>query len=85
MAELNNKIIAVSEILFQNDPMRTCCVENECNDEYDSVAAAIVNDVLTGTPVADAVETCLFFDFALPVEAEDLEVIVAEIKAQEIF
>lgn len=30
----------ISQALFQADPMRTCCVENECYDEYDRVAAS---------------------------------------------
>ncbi len=35
----------LSSSLFHLDPMHTCCVENDCFDEYDRVASCIVQRV----------------------------------------
>jgi hypothetical protein len=36
-----NKQQIISEVLFELDPMGTCCKENEIFDEYDDVAKLI--------------------------------------------
>ncbi len=35
----------VSELLFELDPMMTCCKENDCFDKYDMVSKFIMEDV----------------------------------------
>lgn len=33
----------LSKVLFETDPMHTACAENDCFDEYDSVAEWTIN------------------------------------------
>ena len=35
---------AVSKYLFDEDPMGTCCKENDATDEYDSIAVIIADE-----------------------------------------
>jgi len=82
----NDKVFDLSAILYENDPMNTCCVENECIDEYDSVSEDIVISIEDGMPIELAIKTILNTSFCpMRVSDEDIEVIVAEIKASEIF
>lgn len=34
----------ITQILYQIDPMGTCCVENDATDEYESVARIIMTE-----------------------------------------
>ena len=45
----------ISNVLFEADPMRTCCKENDCFDEYDSVALSIFEKISSGQPVSEAI------------------------------
>lgn len=38
----------LSQALFQTDPANTCCKENDCFDEYDYLAEAIVERLMEG-------------------------------------
>lgn len=49
----------ISQALFQADPMRTCCVENECYDEYDRVAASAEMYLEEGYTLAQALHKAL--------------------------
>jgi len=35
---IENKFYEISELLYNNDPAGTCCLENEMTDEYDAEA-----------------------------------------------
>lgn len=39
-----SKVLAISEVLYNEDPAFTCCAENDCFDEYDGVAEIIVKN-----------------------------------------
>lgn len=39
-----NIVKSLSNALYIIDPAHTCCVENECTDEYDNVARYIIAD-----------------------------------------
>ncbi|MFG0724001.1 hypothetical protein ACF8PU_20375 [Pseudomonas sp. GLN_6] len=49
----------ISQALFQIDPMRTCCVENACYDEYDRVAASAEVYLEKGYTLAQALNKAL--------------------------
>lgn len=45
----------LSQLLYKLDPMNTCCVENECLNEYHRVAEGINERIDTGQSIAAAV------------------------------
>ncbi|MGE4533473.1 hypothetical protein [Halomonas sp.] len=49
----------VSAWLFAQDPMHTCCVENEAVDEYDAVARYLVDRLAEGDAPAVALHAAL--------------------------
>lgn len=52
----------LSHSLFNLDPMHTCCVENECLDEYDNVSSGVMQRIDAGQPFGDALQE-EFFDW----------------------
>ncbi|SOB74892.1 hypothetical protein SAMN04488490_0432 [Marinobacter sp. LV10R510-11A] len=44
----------ISRALFENDPMNTCCKENDCFDEYDRVAVDVAQCLEAGSTLKDA-------------------------------
>jgi hypothetical protein len=42
---------ALSNFLYYLDPMHTCCVENECVDEYDRLARSVMERFSAGRPL----------------------------------
>jgi hypothetical protein len=58
----------LSEQLYQHDPMHTCCRENDCTDEYDGVAAAVMTLAEQGTPLPEALTSILAGYFGLEPE-----------------
>jgi len=44
----------ISRASFENDPMNTCCKENDCVDEYDRIAADVAEYLETGATLKDA-------------------------------
>jgi hypothetical protein len=67
----------ISNILFQNDPMGTCCKENDCFDEYDNIAHAIFHNLESGQPTTDAVSEALIEWFEVEsVESQSLARVV---------
>ena len=57
----------ISEILFQLDPMNTCCKENNAYDEYDRIADQIADSDLTPENISK-----VFFDSFNVLLTEDL-------------
>jgi len=54
---------AISEALFSADPMHTCCVENDCFDEYDGVAERITTRLTQGVELDAAIRAELAYSF----------------------
>lgn len=55
----------ISKALFETDPMNTCCKENDCFDEYDSIAEAIAERLAKGESLEQALTVEIsewFFD-----------------------
>lgn len=50
---------ALSRLLFETDPMHTCCRENDCRDEYDRVALELADRLAVGTEPASALRQVL--------------------------
>lgn len=46
----------LSRILFDTDPIGTCCKENDCFDEYDAIADDIVSRCQRGQPLDNALD-----------------------------
>lgn len=44
----------ISRVLFDIDPMNTCCKENDCFDEYDRVAESVVARLVEGLSIREA-------------------------------
>jgi len=44
----------ISKVLFQTDPLNTCCRENDCFDEYDYVAEAVTERLAEGLSLDQA-------------------------------
>ena len=49
----------INHALYTTDPMHTCCVENDCKDEYYAIAEAPVNYMLKGESQRQAIEHAL--------------------------
>ncbi|MBF5052663.1 hypothetical protein ISO4_01265 [Alcanivorax venustensis ISO4] len=45
----------ISRVLFDIDPMGTCCKENDCFEEYDGVAMAVADRLEHGRSLKAAV------------------------------
>lgn len=59
-AERTEELVSqVSQLLFEQDPMRTCCTENDAFDEYDSIAQLLVDQLTTGDTPYIALRTGL--------------------------
>jgi len=72
-------VAELSEILYQKDPMSTCCRENECVDEYDGVAAAVIGLTEEGVLLSSALVQVLaeYFGAAPEDLAEKVNDVVA--------
>jgi hypothetical protein len=66
---------ALSDILYHLDPMRTCCKENDCVDEYDRVAAGIIMRIESCQPVRTAVLEEFHYWFEMAPRDETMTVI----------
>lgn len=51
--------VSISRWLFAQDPMHTCCVENDAVDEYDAVARDLVDRLTEGDAPAVALHAVL--------------------------
>lgn len=50
-----NELI-LSKVLFELDPARTCCKENDCFDEYDSIASKILSTRINFSTFYNAID-----------------------------
>lgn len=50
----------LSEVLYEIDPGRTSCKENEMYDEYDNIAHYILETIDSSTFLKEAIEIVLF-------------------------
>jgi hypothetical protein len=55
----------ISQVLFETDPMGTCCKENDCFDEYDSIAGAIGERLENGQEIESAISETLIEWFSV--------------------
>ncbi|WMC10094.1 hypothetical protein PU634_13490 [Oceanimonas pelagia] len=53
----------ISRLLFDADPMHTCCRQNDCIDEYDAIAADIIHGLAQGKPLKQAIKQALTHAF----------------------
>ena len=66
----------ISEILFNLDPMNTCCKENEAYDEYDRIAQQIADSDLTPENIRK-----VFFDsFNVRITEDSVKEIISQIQ-----
>ncbi|MEX1196334.1 MAG: hypothetical protein WEB57_00540 [Pseudohongiellaceae bacterium] len=49
----------LSRLLFEHDPLRTCCVQNDAFDEYDRVALSLAERMLAGEAPEPAMRAAL--------------------------
>ncbi|MEH6801315.1 MAG: hypothetical protein V7681_18705 [Halopseudomonas sabulinigri] len=50
-------LTALNRALFLCDPMHTCCVENDCHDEYERIATGILERLQDGQSMESALRT----------------------------
>ena len=73
----------VSEILFETDPMQTACRENDCFDEYDRVARAVVDEMEDGVSARAALERVLAEWFGADLlESRDIGPVIERLSAR---
>ena len=77
---MKSKFELITEALYLADPMGTCCVENECTDEYDYVASAIYESIEEGLSVYDAVRDAFINSFSSDIEPEVFDVAAEVVK-----
>ena len=73
----------ISEVLFELDPMRTCCKENDCFDEYDSIAQSAFDKLSNGQPIGEAISETLMDWFEVEsIDPQALANIVLALQAE---
>ena len=71
----------ISHALFATDPMHTCCIENQCFDEYDRVAMSASEHLRNGCSLSQALRKALLEWFGdEQVEGRDLSQVCAELQ-----
>ncbi|WP_417689330.1 hypothetical protein [Pseudidiomarina sp.] len=66
----------INQALYTTDPMHTCCVENDCKDEYYAIAESVVNYMLKGESQRQALTHALEDSFGDLVTAEKVDVVL---------
>ncbi len=66
----------INHALYTTDPMHTCCVENDCKDEYYAIAEATVNYMLKGESQRQALTHALEDNFGDLVTAEKIDLVL---------
>ena len=66
----------LANIMYDVDPGNTCCKENECTDEYDSIAAIIVDELDLGIPIETAISEVYVQFFNDEISESDLKIII---------
>lgn len=73
----------ISEVLFDLDPMSTCCKENDCFDEYDSIAQSAFDKLSNGQPIGEAISETLMDWFEVEsIDPQTLANIVLALQAK---
>ena len=70
----------INHALYITDPMHTCCVENDCKDEYYAIAEATVNYMLKGESQRQAIEHALKDSFDDLVTLAKVDVVMDELE-----
>ena len=69
----------LSEAFYLADPMNTCCVANDCTDEYDYLAAQVRSLLDDKTALYDAVEQALIDSFDDLVESRHVAKVLIQL------
>jgi hypothetical protein len=77
----------ISRALFENDPMNTCCKENDCFDEYDRIAADVAESLEGGSTLkealAEAINEWFYNGEELPLGQSVVEPTIAWLKQED--
>lgn len=75
---------ALNQALFLADPAHTCCVENDCHDEYERIAAGVLDRLQAGRALEPALRAELgeWFDIETA-ERADLNAVMARLTNRE--
>lgn len=71
----NPTVLLLSDVLYEYDPAGTCCKENQCGEEYDSIAESIIESDLLLT---EAVRSVFSEYFELELTESIVDGIVAD-------
>ncbi len=72
----------LSRLLFETDPLNTCCRENDCVDEYDRVAHDLAERLQAGESSGPALRRVLSDSFGDElVDRARLEPVIDELEA----
>lgn len=75
-AKLDELCQRINHALYTTDPMYTCCVENNCTDEYFAIAESTVNYMLQGESQRQALEHALGDSFDDLVTASKVDLVM---------
>lgn len=82
-ARLDELCQTINQAMYLSDPMSTCCVENECTDEYFAIAESAVNYMLQGETQRQAIKHALRDSFDVLATDEKVELVLAQLKQDE--
>ena len=76
-------LATLNQALFLTDPMNTCCVQNDCHDEYQRIAAGVLELLQNGQPLESALRSELgdWFDLEMA-KRVDLTPVLARLGAE---
>lgn len=81
-ARLDELCKSINDAMYFSDPMYTCCVENECHDEYFAIAESAVNYMLQGETQRQAIEHALKDSFDDLVTDTKVDVVLRQLRKQ---
>tara|TARA_Y100001973_G_C5053546_1_gene258958 strand:+ start:99 stop:374 length:276 start_codon:yes stop_codon:yes gene_type:complete len=79
-AKLDEFCRRLNMALYKRDPMHTCCVENDCTDEYYAIAESAVNYMLQGETQRQAIEHALQDSFDDLVTSAKVDLVMEELE-----
>lgn len=71
---------AIAAVLFELDPMSTCCKENNCRDEYDRIALGITSKMKAGRTMEFALQDQFNFWFEFNLDEHTISRLTHEIR-----
>lgn len=71
----------INAILFEIDPMNTCCKENNCYDEYERIASDIASMTSTGETIESALQYQFKFWFESTLDSQLMRSLTRAIRA----